>query len=195
MMDKNVLPEHFYTKKGKFDRKWNFTHEYYNYICSTYNSIPKKRDREIIRMCFVENRSTYDTLRIILAMPEEKQVLFYSNQGKVLSIRSLQGILKKYYPDYMSDNAVIDKRKKSRRINRERYEKIGGYEEALSKVKSYKRCAMCNCEENLDIHHMIPFSYGGTTDSRNLICLCEDCHKSVTQYHQELRRNANEKTA
>ena len=42
-----------------------------------------------------------------------------------------------------------------------------------------KQCAFCGTKKNLEEHHMIPLSMGGTNDELNLIFLCKDCHNSL----------------
>jgi hypothetical protein len=43
---------------------------------------------------------------------------------------------------------------------------------------------ICNGGGDLEIHHIIPVSEGGTNDDGNLICLCEKCHLEA---HRVLR--------
>lgn len=38
------------------------------------------------------------------------------------------------------------------------------------------RCALCDYDRHLQIHHAIPRGNGGTNNVQNLICLCADCH-------------------
>ncbi len=38
------------------------------------------------------------------------------------------------------------------------------------------RCSNCGKYNNLTIHHITPFSCGGTNEIQNLIILCRDCH-------------------
>ena len=37
-------------------------------------------------------------------------------------------------------------------------------------------CAACGATDNLQYHHLIPRSMGGSDDETNLITLCGDCH-------------------
>ena len=37
-------------------------------------------------------------------------------------------------------------------------------------------CAACGATDNLQYHHLIPRSMGGSDDERNLITLCGECH-------------------
>lgn len=46
---------------------------------------------------------------------------------------------------------------------------------ALFKKYGY-RCALCYCQENLTIDHIIPLTKGGTNDIPNLQILCLDCN-------------------
>jgi 5-methylcytosine-specific restriction endonuclease McrA len=40
-------------------------------------------------------------------------------------------------------------------------------------------CESCDSRENLDAHHVIPRSEGGTDDKDNIITLCKPCHRQV----------------
>lgn len=50
------------------------------------------------------------------------------------------------------------------------------------------QCAFCGSKNNLEEHHMIPLFMGGTNDDENLIFLCEKCHKGVSNYQYQLRK-------
>ena len=39
-----------------------------------------------------------------------------------------------------------------------------------------KECQECGCSNDLQVHHIIPASEGGSDDLENLITLCTDCH-------------------
>lgn len=41
------------------------------------------------------------------------------------------------------------------------------------------KCQNCCERENLEVHHIIPVSDGGTNDDQNLCTLCSDCHKKI----------------
>lgn len=45
--------------------------------------------------------------------------------------------------------------------------------------KTNCRCAKCNSQDNLHIHHIVPLSQGGDNNLSNLILLCQFCHKKV----------------
>lgn len=38
-------------------------------------------------------------------------------------------------------------------------------------------CARCGAKENLHKHHIVPLYRGGTNDLKNIIVLCNSCHK------------------
>lgn len=44
-----------------------------------------------------------------------------------------------------------------------------------------QQCVNCGSTENLDVHHTVPKSRGGTDSISNLRTLCEDCHDSAHQ--------------
>ena len=46
-------------------------------------------------------------------------------------------------------------------------------------------CRRCGSRENLHVHHIIPTKEGGTRDSKNLVVLCNSCHK-IVEYQQKL---------
>ena len=46
------------------------------------------------------------------------------------------------------------------------------------------RCVLCKVEDNLEVHHIIPQSRGGTDEWTNLLTLCHKCHKQITTYYK-----------
>ena len=46
-------------------------------------------------------------------------------------------------------------------------------------------CHRCGSRENLHVHHIIPVKEGGTREPRNLVVLCNSCHKTV-EHQQKL---------
>ena len=46
----------------------------------------------------------------------------------------------------------------------------------LFRIYGYQ-CALCYCQENLTIDHIIPLTKGGTNDLYNLQILCLDCNQ------------------
>lgn len=38
------------------------------------------------------------------------------------------------------------------------------------------RCALCDCSQHLQVHHVIPRGQGGSYSAHNLVTLCSTCH-------------------
>lgn len=101
------------------------------------------------------------------------------NRGKPLSGASISVIIRKYLPD-----AGYHKRELSNQeIIRNEHRK---YVQQGKTCVHKKRCGFCDSLNRLEEHHMIPVALGGTNDQNNLIYLCHDCHKKVTQYQRNL---------
>jgi len=45
-------------------------------------------------------------------------------------------------------------------------------------MKAKRQCAKCEKKGNIQIHHIIPVSKGGSNERSNLIALCEACHRN-----------------
>ena len=41
------------------------------------------------------------------------------------------------------------------------------------------RCALCDCTQTIQIHHVIPRGQGGSNHAHNLITLCAACHAHI----------------
>lgn len=41
------------------------------------------------------------------------------------------------------------------------------------------RCTLCGATDNLEMHHKVPLSQGGTNHLNNLQTLCDPCHKII----------------
>lgn len=44
------------------------------------------------------------------------------------------------------------------------------------------KCSKCGSCNNIDVHHKIPLSKGGTNNIQNLIPLCHECHEKIHGY-------------
>ena len=44
------------------------------------------------------------------------------------------------------------------------------------------RCINCGSTDDLEIHHVIPLEIGGNDIPSNMVVLCYDCHKAVTNF-------------
>ena len=40
-------------------------------------------------------------------------------------------------------------------------------------------CAICGSKENLEVHHIVPISKGGTNEVENLAILCRKCNREI----------------
>lgn len=47
------------------------------------------------------------------------------------------------------------------------------------KEKLGKRCCNCGLTENIEYHHIVPVSLGGTENIANIVPLCHGCHKAA----------------
>lgn len=44
-------------------------------------------------------------------------------------------------------------------------------------------CELCRSRRNLEVHHIIPISFGGPEDDeRNMIVVCHTCHSALTPH-------------
>lgn len=44
-------------------------------------------------------------------------------------------------------------------------------------ARDERRCGNCRSESQLEVHHVVPLSRGGTNRQRNLVTLCQSCHR------------------
>lgn len=131
--------------------------------------MPECRNKEILRLAFIENLSTAD-----IAERAKTDMRLYSRNHKPISKRRVLQIISEYVPDY---NAYQDHSGKTGL-----HKDHGKYHWSHKK----ERCASCGATESLEWHHMIPAFLGGTAEEQNMICLCKDCHRTVTEYHRKL---------
>lgn len=49
------------------------------------------------------------------------------------------------------------------------------------------RCVLCSSQDELTLQHVVPYSKGGETNSRNLVTLCAKCNQNMgVEYNREL---------
>lgn len=46
-------------------------------------------------------------------------------------------------------------------------------------VELGNECLICGSKENLEIHHIVPISKGGTNEIENLAILCRKCNREI----------------
>jgi hypothetical protein len=58
-----------------------------------------------------------------------------------------------------------------------------------------RHCCLCKkvCGVNIEVHHLVPESEGGSKDIDNAIPLCFDCHSRVMQYNERHPRGTKYK--
>jgi hypothetical protein len=67
----------------------------------------------------------------------------------------------------------------------DRYEKSKVYTEARKRISDRpKICANCGSTEEIEMHHIVPLSKGGSNREGNLVYLCFECHCKV---HETIR--------
>jgi len=53
---------------------------------------------------------------------------------------------------------------------------------AIAFTRDFRFCRHCGGPINLSAHHIHPRSLGGDNDPRNLVTLCDHCHKTVCEW-------------
>ena len=48
-------------------------------------------------------------------------------------------------------------------------------------LRQCPQCEHCGTDKQLEVHHIVPLSEGGTNDLDNLVTLCKACHSRVTK--------------
>ena len=127
------------------------------------------RDRKILELAFIHGLTTTEISEAAKNDPELE-----SRNHKPISHRRIQQIICCYVPDANAyqNHSQKDKPRKGHSSFAWHHKK--------------ERCAICGSTERLEWHHMIPTFLGGTAEEGNMICLCHDCHRSVTEYHRKL---------
>lgn len=138
-------------------------------IAEQIKKMPDGIRKQILTMAFLQDMSTADIERYAI----EHDTL-YSRNHKPISKRRVLQIIAEEVPDY---NAYQDHSQQE-----------GVYKDHGKWYwhNQKKRCAICESTERLEWHHMIPARQGGTAVRENMICVCHDCHKAITEYHKTI---------
>ena len=136
--------------------------------CNVQN-MPKSRDRTILLLAFVHGLTTTEIEKLAQTRSDLR-----SRNNRPLSRRRIQQIIVQYVPDV---NSYQDHSQKDKPHNDHG---------SFSWNHKKEHCANCGSTEKLEWHHMIPAFLGGTAETENMICLCHDCHRCVTEYHRKL---------
>lgn len=136
----------------------------------------QKRDKLICKLFFEHNLSASAISRM-----NDPNIIGLGNRskGKPLSTTSILRRVYCTFPEFertQTDNR--ESTKKRIELRRKRKTNVS---------RHIHQCAFCGSTDNLEEHHMIPLSMGGTNDENNLVFLCYDCHKQVSGYQARLR--------
>lgn len=63
------------------------------------------------------------------------------------------------------------------------------------KVRDGYCCKVCGRSENLEVHHIIPLSKGGTNSKANLICICAKCHDKRHRDNPVMKNRSSSKSS
>lgn len=139
-----------------------------------------ERDQKILTEIIINNKSTAQLA--YLAQNDEEYGWLQSNQRRPMSVRQIQNILIKKFPEFH----IQSTHKKTDKISKIRRE-----QNVIRKtmITPDSVCSKCGSKENLEIHHMLPVAIGGDNDDRNLIILCHDCHRQTTNYFKTKLKN------
>ena len=160
---------------------WRITNEQRIKALSFLSSFEPKtriehRDKKILKYIFVDNLSASAVSRL-----NDPDLISTSNRskGKNLSCVTILRSVYKYFPELERREALYKPKSREARIDL----RIKRKKEAS---KHIRQCAFCGTDKELEEHHMIPLSMGGTNDELNLIFLCKDCHKAVSSYQRSI---------
>lgn len=134
----------------------------------------ERRDKLILQYFLVDNLCAS-----AIARRKDPAIVCYSNKCSwhpQLSAASILRIIYKHCP-YLKP--VRNSRENDQRVKlmHRRKKMISGH---------IRQCAFCGNVDKLEEHHMIPLAMGGTNDDENLVFLCRECHKVVTQYQRRV---------
>lgn len=136
-------------------------------IAQKIEHMPSGMHKLILQLAFIDGLSTTEIAEI--AQTDSRLI---SRNHKPVSCRRIQQIIADEIPDY---NAYRKRGQNKMHADHHTY------------ARNHKkvRCGKCGSTQKLEWHHMIPAFQGGTADERNMICLCSDCHRAVTDYQRE----------
>lgn len=182
----------------------------YEHICKTCGE--KFYHKSNKRFCSPECRTAYSSVKNEVSVCKNCKVIINYKGTKIDFCSSNCRI------EYYSKNNIVNKNKskidiqklkdvisykinilisiRNKAINNfERvidYRLISGFNELLKeKVKNRdnNKCFICECNTNLDVHHIIPQRLGGEHKEINLITLCRKCHRYIETGNEEYALN------
>lgn len=135
-------------------------------------TMEQERDKRILEYMFLDGyTATY------IHDLQDPRIVCYSNRnkGKPLSATSILHIVYQHIPELKNRERIYTPKGEPVRKELERQKRRNA-------IKKVKRCAFCGGNNRLELHHMIPICMGGDNSDENLVYLCHDCHKKVTEY-------------
>lgn len=137
------------------------------------NDLISERDDRLLTELIVNMKSTAQLAFLAKTNPDYNWLC--SNRGKPMSLRRIQQILTRYFPEFH-----IHTTHKGNRQNQDIRNEQNRLRDTMITVESV--CGKCGCKEKLEIHHLMPVVFGGDNDERNLIILCSKCHSEASAY-------------
>ena len=140
------------------------------------NTTPKEiRTKAILSYFVCDNLSASAISRL-----NDPRIVGIGNRsnGNPLSATSILQIIYNHFPQFKGRTGQKDNSLRVELIKRRQKQES----------PHLRQCAFCGALSDLEEHHMIPLSLGGTNDDRNLVFLCREHHRQVTAYQEALRR-------
>ena len=130
----------------------------------------EKRDKHILQLAFIEDMNASQIARL-----NDPVIVGAGNRsrGKPLSPGSILKICYKYFPE-AKERKYKGKSNENQRKRTELYQT-----RQKGEISKLEICATCGTIENIELHHIIPLTAGGTNDYFNLVYMCHDCHMKL----------------
>lgn len=153
----NNIPPALIAKVAVMLEKWNPETE------------KEKRDKEILRLLFIENVNAHDIARM-----EKFRSTGNRSKGKLLHPRSISRIMYEYVPEARErPRHTTQSLKKTNKLHSQQVQ---------GKINKPRVCATCGSRRNTELHHIVPVACGGNNDYYNLVYLCHECHQKQHRY-------------
>ena len=129
----------------------------------------EKRDKEILTLAYEFDMSCSE----IANMNKFYGMSNRCNTNKPMSEYSIARLIASYKLvwEKKKDNTKANNYERRKQIIIDRY---NGKYDSVPKI-----CAICGSKKQLEMHHKIPISHGGSDEVSNMIYLCKKCHKNL----------------
>lgn len=138
-------------------------------IVKMIDEMPAGLHKDALTLCFIKDMSTREAADYAI-----EHYMLIGKQGKTICARQIENVIRTYVPDAWDYGIKNPQRAYKRRLHRD-----------MLRTYNKDHCAMCGATDNLELDHIIPLAIGGTTDERNVMCLCRECHKAKSAYERE----------